>query len=252
MPIRVSESGPVGMIVLDDPAHANALDQAMLDRMMEALTALEARCGAIVLTAIGKAFCAGARLTRQSIPSDADHDAGDLLERAWHPLIRQIAALKVPLVVGVNGVAAGGGMAIALSGDIVLASDRARFIPAFAGVALVPDCAATRLLVRALGRVRAAQILLLNENFDAAFALRHGLINAVVPPDRLEGDSMSLARRLAGGPRLALGLTRQLLWQAEKSSLDDILHHERVAQKSTGLHADHAAALDRFLQRQSG
>lgn len=249
MPIRVGETGPVGTIVLDDPATANALDEAMLHRLAAALAELERRCGAIVLTGSGTMFCAGARLTDAAIPAGPDHDAGAPLERAWHPLIRQIAALKVPLVVGVNGVAAGGGMALALSGDLVVASERARFVPAFSSVGLVPDCGASRLLVRGLGRVRAARILLLGERFDANFALEHGLVSAVTAPDRLEAETMALARRLADGPRLALGLTRQLLWQAEDRSLDAILHAEREAQRLAGSDPAHAAALARFLKK---
>jgi 2-(1,2-epoxy-1,2-dihydrophenyl)acetyl-CoA isomerase len=220
----------------------------MLDRLMTALADLETRCGAIMLSATGKAFCAGAKLTTAAIPAGPGHDAGALLEMAWHPLIRQVAALKVPLVVGVNGVAAGGGMALALSGDLIVASERASFVPAFASVGLVPDCGASRLLVRALGRARAARILMLNERFDAEFALRHGLVSAIVAPEQLDAEAMDFARRLAEGPRLALGLTRQLLWQAEELSLDEILQAEREAQRAAGLAPDHAAALARFLK----
>lgn len=249
VPIRVGHSGPVGTIVLDDPGAANALTPAMLARLISALDELESRCGAILLSASGKAFCAGARLTEASIPSGPDHDAGALLETSWNPLIQRIATLKVPLVTAVNGVAAGGGMALALSGDLVIASERASFVPAFIGVGLVPDCGSSRLLVRALGRARAARILLLNEHFDADFALRHGLISAVAAPDRLEAEAMALAERLAGGPRLALGLTRQLLWQAEELPLDAALQAERDAQRQAGRDPAHAAALARFLRK---
>ncbi len=249
MPVRFGETGPVGTILLDDPAAANALDAACLERLIAALDALDTRCGAILLTASGKVFCAGAKLTDAAIPTGPGHDAGALLESAWHPLILRIAALRVPLVVGVNGIAAGGGMALALSGDLVVASERASFVPAFAGVGLVPDCGASRLLVRALGRVRAARILLLNERFDAAFALAHGLVSAVVAPERLEVEALDVARRLAEGPKLALGLTRKLLWQAEELSLDEALQAEREAQRSAGRDPAHAAALARFLKK---
>ncbi len=231
VPIQASVNGDVGMIVLDDPANANSLDEPMLAYLIEALADLEARCGAIVLIGTGKAFCAGARLDRSAIPQDQTHDAGALLERAWHPLITRIAELEVPLVVAVNGVAAGGGMALALSGDLIVASQQAQFVPAFAGVALVPDCGASRLLVRTLGRVRAARILMLNERFDARFALAHGLINEAFAPDELGAEALALARRLAQGPRRALALTRQLLGQAEDLPLDGVLHAERNAQR---------------------
>ncbi len=247
--IRVDRCDAIGRIWLDDEPAFNALSPEMASELQDALAAMEQACRVIVLSGTGRAFSAGAKLSEQLIPQGPDHDAGLPLEAHYHPLIRQISRLQVPVVVGVNGIAAGGGMALALSGDIVVASSKARFVPAFSGIGLVPDCGLSAVLANTLGRVRASELLMLGDALSAERAAELGLVNRVVEPGVLDGELMAIAARLAEGPTRALALTRRLLWDAMGSDLDSALSRERAGQRDAGRTADHAEGVRAFLDK---
>jgi 2-(1,2-epoxy-1,2-dihydrophenyl)acetyl-CoA isomerase len=124
----------------------------------------------------------------------------------------------VPVVVAVNGVAAGGGFSLAMSGDIIVAARSASFIPVFSRIGLVPDLGSTWLLPRLIGRQRALDLMMLNEPLSAERAQEWGLVRQVFDDDRLLEEAMQLARRLAEGPTRALVAARLLMEESEQSS----------------------------------
>jgi 2-(1,2-epoxy-1,2-dihydrophenyl)acetyl-CoA isomerase len=200
---------------------------------------------AVVVTGAGRGFCAGADLRGGS----DERQFRRVLTDQYHPLIEALRALPKPVVAAVNGVAAGAGMSLALAADIVVASDDARFVPAFHRIGLVPDSGLTRILVRAIGRHRAFEVLVGERQLTAADAHAAGLVAAVVPADRLAGAVAELAERLAGGPTRAIALTKRLIAVAEDAGLSDSLAAEAALQEVAGRTDDHAEGVAAFTEK---
>ncbi len=214
---------------LNDPARSNPLSAGMLHglRAMIERVRSDPAIRSVLLTARGKSFCAGGDLV------DMDTLSPALLKRFMadsQAIARDLALLPVPVVVAVNGAAAGAGFSLAMTGDLVLASEKATFVPAFARIGAVPDLGLAQLLRQTLGLHRASRILLLNETLTAAHAAELGLIAEVVPHEELMPRAAALARELAAGPTVALGLTKGLLRTSASGSLAEFLEAESSAQ----------------------
>ena len=200
---------------------------------------------AVVITGAGRGFCAGADLRGGS----AEREFRRVISDEYNPLIEAIRGLPKPVVASVNGVAAGAGMSLALAADLVVASEDARFVPAFHRIGLVPDSGLTRTLVRALGRHRALEILLGERQLSAADAHAAGLVAAVVPADALAEATRELARRLAAGPTRGIGLTKRLVNAAEDATLTESLAAEAGLQELAGRTEDHAEGVAAFGEK---
>lgn len=205
---------------------------------------------AVLLTGAGRGFCAGQDLGDRD-PSKATEapDLGTTLDTYYNPTIRLIRALEKPVVCAVNGVAAGAGANIALACDIVLAAQSARFVQAFAKIGLVPDAGGSWSLARMLGEPRAKALALTAEPLPAAKAADWGLIWKAVEDAALMDEATALARSLAAGPTLGLGLTKRLIQSAADNSLDQQLDMERDLQRRAGRSADYAEGVSAFLQK---
>ena len=237
----------VATITLNRPDALNALNAAMRSELLAAIKAAgrDGRVRAIVITGAGRGFCAGADLRGGS----GEREFRRVLTDEYNPLIEAIRRVPKPVVASVNGVAAGAGVSLALAADLVIASEAARFVPAFNRIALVPDSGLTRTLVRALGRHRATAILLGERELNAAEALEAGLVMAVVPGDRLGEETRALAGRLASGPTGAIGLTKRLVDAAEDATLAETLASEAALQEVAGRGADHAEGVAAFAEK---
>ncbi len=150
-----------------------------------------------------------------------------------------------------GGARRGGGIgaSLALAADLIVAGDTAYFLEAFRRIGLVPDGGSTYLLTRAVGRVRAMEMMLLGEKLSAAKALEWGLINRVVPDAQVEDTAFALAAELAKGPTKALGLIRQIAWKATDTDLATALQTERDAQRQSGRSADFREGVTAFLEK---
>jgi 2-(1,2-epoxy-1,2-dihydrophenyl)acetyl-CoA isomerase len=237
----------VQTITLNRPEALNALNAAMRRELLAAIRAAgrDDAVRAVVLTGAGRGFCAGADLRGAA----AERDFRRVLTAEYNPLVEAIRALPKPVVAAVNGVAAGAGVSLAFSADLVVAADDARFVPAFNRIALVPDSGLARVLVRAVGRHRAFEILLGERQLGADDARDLGLVAAIVPADRLAVTAAGLARRLATGPTRAIGLTKRLLAQAEDATLTDALATEAALQALAGRSDDHAEGVAAFSEK---
>src|SRR5687767_15598918 len=195
----------VATITLNRPDALNALNATLRRELLAALKASvrDAEVRSIVITGAGRGFCAGADLRGGS----GEREFRRILTDEYNPLIEAIRNLAKPVIASVNGVAAGAGVSLALAADLVVASEEARFVPAFNRIGLVPDSGLTRTLVRALGRHRAFEILMGERQLSAADAHAAGLVAAVVPATELAATTRALAERLARGPTGAIGLT---------------------------------------------
>lgn len=254
--VELSWQGDVAVVRLNDPATLNAVSVPMMAELSAVLDQVEARARAMVLTGAGKGFCSGANLSGggQSAAREtsgfggADYDPGRALETHINPLVMRLTQLACPWVTAVNGAAAGVGASFALLGDMVVASDQAYFLQAFAKVGLVPDGGSSHLLVRTVGRVRAMELMLLADRLPAAKAMEWGLVNRVVAADGLMDEALQLAGRLGSGAA-SLKSIRKLAWAAVDGGFDASLKAEREAQRQVGQTADHREGVMAFVQK---
>jgi len=247
--IRTETSDAVLTITLDRPDALNAFDRAMKDELLAALKAAERDRAArvLIITGAGRAFSAGQDLKERQDPGAADLITE--LRTRYNPLILAMRRLEKPIIAAVNGVAAGAGCSLALACDLVIASEQARFIQAFSRVGLVPDSGSTWFLPRLMGYARAAEMTFLAEPMDGATSERLGLVNRVVPADRLMEEARSLAGRLAQSAPLALALTKRALNRSLGVDLASQLDYEAQLQAVAGASADHAEGVAAFVAK---
>ena len=239
----------VARIALNDPKTMNGVTEAMGHEMVDAFDRAAKDARAVLVTGEGKSFCSGANLSAaQDMLADPMRDVGGQLDRAFNPVIMAIKRMEQPVITAIRGPAAGFGAGLAAAGDIVLMSENAYFFCAFCHVGLVPDGGATYLLAKAVGRVRAMQMMLLGEKVDAKTALDWGLATKVVPDEQLDEAAMKLARSLAQGPR-SLGFIKRMAWDALDSSLETALHAERRGQRDAGRTEDFLEGVTSFLEK---
>ena len=256
-PVQYDVTDEIAVVTMADAARRNALSPALLAGLDAALDDIESRAEevrCVVLTGTGDGFCAGADLAAGDggglLDADGQLDLGLSLDRTYHPLLRRLHDLHCPLVTSVNGAAAGGGMSLALMGDLVIAAESAYFIQSFRNIGLAPDMGATFLLPRLVGFGRAMELSLLGERLDAATADEWGLVNRVCSDDDLPGETMSVASRLASGPTVALRLTRLAYWRSLESTYEQQLSIERENQRLLSRTADFATGVHGFLNGQ--
>jgi 2-(1,2-epoxy-1,2-dihydrophenyl)acetyl-CoA isomerase len=167
----------------------------------------------------------------------------------YNPLVRAMRACPKPIVVAVNGVAAGAGANLALHGDIVLAARSAKFVQSFAKIGLMPDSGGTWTLTHLLGEARAKGLALLAEPLSAQQAADWGLIWKAVEDAALMDEANGVARHLAAQPAAALAEIKQAIHAAATGSLNDQLDLERDGQRRLGLSDDYAEGVAAFMEK---
>lgn len=253
--IRLSLADHVATVTLDRPERLNALTPQLLREASTAVdVALEQGARALVLTGEGRAFCSGADLTGdESGAGGLPDDLGTILDEVYNPFVRKLEALDIPVITAVNGPAVGAGAGLALAGDLVIAARSAYFQLSFVNIGLVPDAGATWLVAQAVGRVRAMEMALLGERLTADDARAMGLVTRVV--DDLHGSTLAeaqaIARRLANGATLAIGMIRKQVAAALTQRLDETLATERANQSRAGFTADFREAVAAFSEKRT-
>jgi 2-(1,2-epoxy-1,2-dihydrophenyl)acetyl-CoA isomerase len=242
----------VAEITLNRPEKLNSFNPDMLRELHEVFQLIETDSAvrAVLITGAGRGFCAGQDLNvRQGQPGDKGELVRKSLNDHFNPLIRRIHNLKKPVVAAVNGIAAGAGANLALSCDIVVAAESASFLQAFVNIGLIPDCGGTFYLPRLIGSARAKAVALLGEKISAKQAADWGMIWKNVPDDQLAAETRALAKRLAAGPSVALGLIKQALDVSVNHDLDRQLDWERDAQGLAAMSADFSEGVQAFLEK---
>lgn len=249
--ILYSLKDDVAHISLNDPGTRNAISEEMGGEIIDALQRAGGEARAVLLTGEGKGFSSGANLAdARGVLDDPQRDVGLPVETYLNPMILAVRSLQQPVVTAVQGAAAGVGASLALAGDMIVCGQSAYFLQAFRNIGLVCDGGASWLLTRAVGRVRAMEMLLLGERVSASKALEWGLVNRVVEDDALLPAALDLARKLASGPR-SLGMTKQIAWNANEMSLEQAMSLEREAQRDAGRTDDFGEGLTAFLEKRS-
>ena len=256
--LAISTDGNVVIIALADPPTLNALSAAMADELTDTFKRIS--CGviparAVLLTAQGRAFCSGADLSsggslNRAPDVDGQPDSAYMLDRHYHPLIKRMRDLPVPLVCAVNGAAAGVGCSIALMCDLVVASESAFFLQAFRRIGLGPDGGISWVLPRVIGKARAMEMLLLGERIGSARALEWGLINRCVPDADLLSSALEIAHNLARGPG-SLGAMRRAVWRGLESGWLEQIELERDNQLVFGKSDDYREGVNAFTEKRS-
>lgn len=252
--IKLEYAEQVGVITLNAPKSYNALTKTMVYELGRAVDDAATTCRALIITGAGNYFCSGASLDPANPLSDIDpdprqRDIGKILDSDLNPLMLKLSKLPIPWLTAVRGGAAGFGASLALAGDLILAAEGAEFAQAFSGIGLVPDGGSSHLLVRTIGRVRANELMLLGGRLPAKQAMEWGLINRVVDDSALLNEALSMAKQLADGPSVALGMIRQIAWHAVNSDFQSTLQKERECQLLAGRTQDFEEALSAFAER---
>lgn len=235
-----TEIDDIGVMTLrmNRPDVLNSLNSDLVGALIAALeaAATDDAVRAIVLTGNGRGFCAGADLAGGNWPSEEGMSPGDVtanaMEIGFNPLSRAIVNSPKPVVTAINGVAAGGGVGLALSGDLVLAAESAKFRLVFAQqLGIIPDVGASWLVPNLVGRARANGLALLGENLPAATALEWGMVWEVVPDDALLAKAQEYAGRLAQSPITGIKATVRAHDKAMLQSLEEQLEFEKEEQR---------------------
>lgn len=242
----------VGTITLNRPDSFNAANEQLTTDLQAALadaTQNDAvRC--MVLTGAGKAFCSGQDLKDAPQPG-SKRDLRDSLQRRYNPIVRAMRAMPKPIIAGINGVAAGAGLSLALAADMRIMSSSARLVEAFIGIALIPDSGATYFYPRMLGYAKAFEFATLNKPIPADEALRLGLVNMVVAPAAFPAALQKMARQYANGPTQTYGFVKHLLQQGMTATIEDMLEAEADYQQRAGDSADYAEGVKAFIEKRS-
>jgi 2-(1,2-epoxy-1,2-dihydrophenyl)acetyl-CoA isomerase len=243
-----TDADGVATITMLRPGLSHAMRGELLAVVQE--VAADDSVRAVLLTGTGRAFCVGQDLGEhvESLRGDAERSLS-VVEDEYNPLMLALAALRVPLVVAVNGACAGAGMGMALAGDLRVAAAGAKWTTAFAGIGLSSDSALASRLVHCVGGSRATELLLLPEPFTAETAAMWGLVHRVVAPEQVLAQAQALAARLAAGPTQAFRAIKTVLATAATDSLEDTLALEARLQTGLGGTADHREAVEAFLAK---
>jgi len=249
--VKYELRGQVAIVAMNDPETLNAVSEGMGDELLHAVDRAQREARALVISTAVRGFCSGANLATATVDlADPQRDVGALLETHFNPLLLRLRGSTIPVLTAVRGAAAGIGASIALCADIIVAAESAYFYMAFSRVGLVPDGGAAYLLSRAIGRVRALEMMLLGEKLYARKAFEWGLVTRLVPDEELDAAALQLATQLAQGPR-SIGMIRQAAWDALDLSLQEQLTRERDLQRAAGRTTDFLEGVAAFRERRA-
>ena len=240
----------VATITLNNPDTLNALTFEMMTEVRTALDQVETDTSirALILTGAGRGFCSGQNL-RNRIPDGLDLVTA--IVDCYFVVFEGLRTCRVPVIVAVNGTAAGGGFSLALAGDIIMAARSAKFIQVFSRIALVPDLGSTFLLPAAVGRARALKMMMTNDPISAETALDWGMITDLLDDDALLPAARDLAGRLAKGPTKTLAATRRLVDEALANSFKTQFRRELEVQSDIRQTHDAGEGVAAFIEKRA-
>ena len=252
--VTACRDGAVLRVTLDRPSRRNSLTQLMIGALVDALTdaAADDSLRVIHLRSTGDDFCAGADWVAANSAGGQRPRAGDLVRRiphAAHRVIELVHTIQLPVVCTVQGWAVGMGCNLALAADFTVATTDAVFWEPFVDRGFSPDSGSTWLLPRLVGLARARRMLLLGEKVSATDAANWGLIHEAVSPAELDDRVGELLARLACGPTVAIGLTKQALSFGQDASLSQSLMQELFNLELSRRTSDFKEGLEAFRQR---
>lgn len=247
--VLYEKKGPVAWVGLNRPQALNGMTPELSAEFCRVLDGCDAdeEVVVVVLYGVGKAFCAGGDLREISAQKTADEAAGFV--KKVGRMVEKIREIKKPVVAMVNGAAAGAGFNLAAACDIVLASDKAKFIQSFSSVGLVPDCGGHYFLPRLIGPYRAKELMFTARPVTAQEGYELGFVNHVYPHDELKAKTEEFAKMLAGRAPLALYCGKNLVNQSAELSLGEVLELEASIQGELMMTEDGKEGFAAFFEK---
>ena len=252
----------IAKITLNRPERMNAFNAQMITELIQAIADADADdgVGVLVITGAGRGFCAGAdfrytQVRSGEVAAEEAEQRGTVFEegRLLHPINKDVILglqrMTKPTIAMVNGAAVGGGFDIALACDIRIGSENARFMVAFTRIGIVPGSGGAWLLLRVVGLPKACELIFTGDFVEAEEAYRIGLLNRLVPAERLEEETMALAQRIAQGPPIALRLDKIMIYKGLGTDLETALAFASACE-NIALHSqDHVEGVMAFAQK---
>jgi 2-(1,2-epoxy-1,2-dihydrophenyl)acetyl-CoA isomerase len=249
--INYSHSAGIARITLNRPEKLNSLTRPMMAEIGAAIELVQTdQARVLLLIGNGRGFCAGQDLSEHDFSQGSDKiEFGSHIIDHYEPVILALQALKIPVVAGVNGIAAGAGASLALACDFVVAKRSAYFLQAFCKIGLIPDAGGTWFLPRLVGNARAMGLSLLGERLSAADAEAWGMIWKCLDDEKFEAGIEDLVVRLSQAPTQALGLAKQCICASSNNSLAEQIELEARHQGVLGKTEDCMEGITAFLQK---
>ena len=249
----------IATITLNRPEANNAFDYPMMEAIDNAINNVAQDTGVrvVIITGAGKAFCAGGDVSYLGTFIEdravfARTVIGDVVKRVGHmpTAVLKIRNMTKPVIAAVNGIAAGGGLGLALACDMRIASDKARFSTIFIKRGVIPDCAASYNLPRLIGMAKACELVLTGKIITTQEAERIGLVNKVVPHDELMKATLELAAEIAKNPPLAVGLAKAALYRGMlDADMAAHMDYENYTQNSLMGTKDFQEGINSFMEK---
>ena len=244
--VIVEKDGVVGVVTLNRPQALNALSYGLVKDLSLAMQALDqdAEVRVIIVTGGEKVFAAGADIKEMAERGPFDELIQERL--AYRDKINKIAK---PVIAAVNGFALGGGCELAMSCDIIVAAESARFGQPEVNLGIIPGSGGTQRLTHVLGKHRAMELILTGDMLNAADAERLGLVNRVVPGELCLEEAKNIARKIAAKPQLAIKAAKEAVLKAANSALDEGLEFERKSFYLLFASEDRSEGMKAFLEK---
>jgi len=250
--IKYTESENVATIMLNRPEKRNAINETMMEELLNCVNFCEenANIRAIVLTGNGKAFCSGGDLDEVELSTSSPCLRIKRFLNAGHPFLLEIRRVSKPVIAAVNGPAFGGGFALALSCDLIIASKSASFKSPYVSIGLSPDGGLSYILPRLLGDKRAAWLMFTGDAVDAREGYEMGFVNKVVEDNELLIEANALAKKLATSATLAIARTKELINRSWHESIETQMEYEKQSLARLFLTGDVREAITAFRDKQ--
>lgn len=248
--IVLEQSGPIAQIVLNRPDAANAMNDTMTRELADAARRCDhGAAKAVVLTGAGRFFSAGGDLRAMASSSTTAGHYVKTIADDLHRAISTFARMDAVLITAVNGVAAGAGFSLAVTGDLVLAASSATFTMAYTAAGLSPDGSSTYYLPRLVGVRRTQELMLANRKLSADEALQWGLLTEVVDDSQLTSRSEAVAKQIASGAGQSASAVKKLLLTSFTNGLEEQMETEGRLIAECADSADGQEGIDAFLQK---
>ncbi len=249
--ILTEEKNNVLVVTLNRPEKLNCFNREMALQLISVLDKAENNNNvrAIIITGMGKAFCAGQDLSEAIDPNGPG--IKKIVGEHYNPIIIKIRSIEKPIIGVINGVAAGAGANIALACDIIYASKSASFIQAFSKIGLIPDSGGTYTLPRLVGFNLASALMITGDKLSADDAKNFGIVYKVFDEENLMELSIASAIKIAAMPTKAIGLTKRLLNKTYSNSLEQQLVLEKNLQIEAANTLDYKEGVNAFLEKRN-
>ena len=244
-----TEAEKVGIITLNRPKQLNALNEALMVELGQALRAFDAdeKIGCIIITGSEKAFAAGADIAAMAEYTFNEVYKNEYITRSWET----IRSIRKPVIAAVSGFALGGGCELAMMCDFIIAADNAKFGQPEIKLGVIPGAGGTQRLPRAVGKAKAMDLVLTGRFIDAAEAERVGLVSRVVPLDKLKDEVLAAALTIAGYSQITVIAAKESVNQSFETSLAEGVHFERRIFHALFATEDQKEGMKAFLEKRA-